>query len=231
VERINWSVRSARQAQRLDIAHDLHDYVAHDISGMVAQAQAARYAFASDPVRLAGALERIEAVGLQALGAMDEMVAVLADGEATASTRPHAGLGDLPGLVERFGSERGESRRVALTQDPRAADPSVTSRQVQTTAHRVVVEALTNVRRHAPEATDVAVSVRLRDPEERLVVRVANDLTGHRPTSRRASGGTGVVGLRERVRALGGDLTAGSDRDGRWVLQADIPLHPGGHHG
>lgn len=221
--RLDWSVRSARQAQRLEIAHDLHDYIAHDVTAIVAQAQAARYAFGDDPVRLAGALARIETVGLQALSAMDEMVAVLADHEPAAPGRPPADLGGLPDLVSGFSSERGASCRVDFAQDVRAADPAGTPRQVQATAHRVVVEALTNVRRHAPAATRVAVTVNVRDIDDQLVVTVTNDLCAAGPPLRRASRGIGLHNLRKRVQVLGGELAAGPDREGRWVLQAHIP--------
>jgi signal transduction histidine kinase len=230
--RLSWSVRSARQAQRLEIAHDLHDYVAHDLTGMVAQAQAARYTSADDSVRLVAALERIEAVGLRALSMMDDMVGVLRD-DAAAPTHPIARMSDISELVERFRSERGPSCRVDLDQDPRAADASVTPLPAQAAAHRVVVEALTNVRRHAPGARRVTISARVRDAEGDVVVTVANDRGAGIPPARLTAGGQGLAGLRQRVRALGGDLTAGPDTGDGWVLQAHVPMRPpsGGDRG
>ncbi|WP_260710608.1 sensor histidine kinase [Dactylosporangium aurantiacum] len=227
--RLDRSVRSARRAQRLEIAHDLHDYIAHDVTAIVAQAQAARYAFGDDPARLAGTLARIETVGLQALSAMDEMVAVLADAEPAAATRAHPDPGDLPDLVEGFSTERGTCR-VDFAQDARAADPAATSWQVRAATHRIVAEALTNVRRHAPAATRVAVTVHVRD-DDRLVVTVVNDAGAAGSPRRRASSGTGLHTMRQRVQALGGDLTAGPDSGGRWVLRARLPMRPGTGHG
>jgi signal transduction histidine kinase len=230
--RLSWSVRSARQAQRLEIAHDLHDYVAHDLTGIVAQAQAARYTCAGDPVRLVTALERIEAIGLQALSTMDDMVGVLRD-DSAAPTHPIARMSDVPDLVERFSSERGPSCRVDLDQDPRVADAGVTPLPAQATAHRVVVEALTNVRRHAPQARRVTISARVRDAEEELVVTVTNDRGAGTPPPRPTPGGHGLASLRQRVRALGGVLTAGPDTHGGWVVQAHVPMRPlpGGDRG
>jgi signal transduction histidine kinase len=225
-EKLNRSVRTARQAQRLEIAHDLHDYVAHDVSGIVAQAQAVRFVHGQDAERLADALERIERTGLQALSAMDEMVALLAEDADGRQIPRLARLVELPDVIDRFRSERLPSCQVELSQDDRVLDPTVIPRQVQATAHRVVVEALTNVRRHAPAASWVAVDIHICDTEDRLVARVANDLRGAPPPSRlRASGGSGLIGLRERVQALGGGLTAGPHRDVEWVVEARIPIH------
>jgi len=217
-----WSVRSARQAQRLDLAHDLHDYVAHDVTAIVAQAQAARYALADDPVRLAATLERIEAIGAQTLTAMDHMLALLSDNPAT-PTRPLPGMADLAEVVARFRDER-PSCVVESTVDTRAA---AAPPQVCATVHRIVTEALTNVRRHAPAATRVTVAVRMRG--DRLAVHVTDDGNRRawpRQVAARAARGSGLTGLRERVRALGGELAAGRDDAGQWVLRAAIPLSP-----
>ncbi len=229
------SLRVARQEQRLEIAHDLHDYVAHDVTGMVVQAQAARYAAGDDPVRLTAALERIETIGLQTLSAMDEMVAVLADSDSAAPTRPLPRLADLAEVVDRFESERDPSCQVEFEQNACTVDSTMIRRPVEATAHRVVVEALTNVRRHAPAASHVAVSVRIRDSQ--LVARVTNaaDRSPPRPRSPRpqSPGGTGLARLDERVRAMGGDFRAGPGDDGGWVVEAHLPVagHDRSRHG
>ncbi|MEQ7008970.1 histidine kinase [Actinopolymorpha sp. B17G11] len=227
--RLDRSVTAARQAQRLDLAHDLHDFVAHDVSGIVAQAQAARFVHADDPARLRAALERIETAGLQALSAMDDLVAMLADSHDSHDHRPPlARLSDLPDLVERFRVERPQSH-VSLAQDERSQRLVLRRPQVEMTAYRIVVEALTNIRRHAPSTEQVTIEVRV-DDKDVLQVRVSNDVGhGARITSvSRTHGGRGLLNLRERVRALGGDLNAGPDEHGRWTVAACMPISRAG---
>lgn len=105
------SVSAARSAQRLELAHDLHDFVAHDVSGMVALAQAGTVLAASDPVRAAALFERIERAGQQALGSLDRTVHLLRTPEVdrgAGTENPGAGHGPQPGLdgltalAERF---------------------------------------------------------------------------------------------------------------------------------
>ena len=135
---------------------------------------------------------------------------------------PLPGLADLPGLLARF-AEAGPFR-VQLDLD-RALLPVVPS-EVGTTVYRVVTEALTNVRRHAPAATTVRTTVR-RAPGPAVAVSVVNDWPpgGGQPRSPRGwrSGGFGLAGLRERVHVLGGTLTAGADPDG-WRVAASWPI-------
>jgi len=222
--RLDHGVRSARQGQALVLAHDLHDFVAHDVSGMVAQAQAARFAAGDDPVRLRAALERIEDVGLHALSAMDEMVDMLGDPEADPSLLPGARLSSLPALVDRFSAERLPQCRVHLDVDPRVVDGPAVPAPVEMVAFRVVVESLTNIRRHAPEATLVQVSTRVEDGEV-LRVQVTNDAGPGAPLRlrRRSPGGTGLPNLRHRVQGLGGELAAGP-YGGGWTVTTRLPL-------
>jgi signal transduction histidine kinase len=198
------SVASARRDQRLALARDLHDFVAHDVSGIVVQAQSARFVGGTDPDRLLEALARIEAAGLQALAVMDRTVHML---DSPAGTPP--GLDELPAQLARFG-------RVTADIEPDLAVP----REVGATAYRVVTEALTNVRRHATGASSVHVCVRLTG-ESALTVSVTDD--GGTPSRRRTGGGTGLAGLRERVRLLGGELDAGP-HGGGWRVMASLPL-------
>jgi len=237
------AVAEARHAQRLDLAGDLHDFVAHDVSEMVAQAQAVRMVLANGDPRLDEALSRIENAGLRALESMDRTVHMLRDaaaGEgraARAATRgamlnasgrlsggkyreaarePVGVLADLPGLVERF-ADGGRTRAHLST----AGIPDV-PREAAAVAYRVVVEALTNVRRHAPHAS--AVDVELAVDGNALTVTVTDDGTGEPRQGHRAHAGLGLPGLAERVEALRGTLTAGPRRPRGWRLTATIPL-------
>lgn len=210
---------AVRREQRLELAQDLHDFVAHDLTGIVAQAQAARFARADDLDHLRGVLERIENVGVEALDTMDGLVQVLHDGDA--APRSMRRISDIPALMERFRAERGPEDlvRIELDDDLQALVP----RPVQATAYRVVVEGLTNVRRHAAPGRPVTVSLG-RTSDDDLSVAVVNDV-GPAPTGRhrRTHGGTGLTTLRERVAAVGGRLEAGLDAAGRWRLQATLP--------
>lgn len=216
------AVVDARREQQLELARDLHDFVAHDVSAIVVQAQAARFVAQSDPQAAVLALERIEKAGLSALASMDRTVQMLhdADGAPIGASAP-PGLGELPELVERFAAERGGC--VELDVHPEAADGL--SREAGAVAYRVVVEALTNVRRHASAGSRVEVSVRRDGPDTHDIpgirIAVTNDSSAA-GTSWGAGrrGGRGLVGLRERVTATGGTLHVGPDGSGGWHVVA-----------
>ncbi|MFE1207772.1 histidine kinase [Streptomyces albidoflavus] len=89
----------ARSAQRLQLSRDLHDFVAHDVSGIVVQAQAARFVATTDPSQAVLALERIEKAGLNALASMDQTVQMLHGPEAAPATDPLPGVSQLPSLI------------------------------------------------------------------------------------------------------------------------------------
>ncbi|MEO3753231.1 ATP-binding protein [Streptomyces sp. B6B3] len=234
------AVAAARRAQSLQLARDLNDFVAHDVSEMLAQAQAGQIVAAHDPERAADLFRGIELAGQRALAAMDRTVHMLRDGDPTGgeSAEPHTRLpttADLPELAARFSAVGGAHAHLDL--DPAAA--RVEDRALATTVYRIVVEALTNVRRHAPTASRVDITVR-RLPGahgDTLRVTVADDGRGTSAVAaglRRRRGGRGLPGLTERVAALGGSLTAGPrSRDGNgdgdgdgWRLSAVLPLDP-----
>jgi signal transduction histidine kinase len=214
------TVAAAREAQRLMLAQDLHDFVAHDVSGMLAQAQAGRVVGAHDPAAAMAALERIEASALHALSSMDRTIRLLREtGDGTdppAPRTPVPTLTDLPELVERF------DRPVDLRIDP--AMPTI-SDELGSTAYRIVAEALTNVRRHAASATGVLIEARPADGDLELTIR--DD--GHdRSGTRGRRGGLGLTGLTERVEALGGTLRAGPLRPQGWQVRVRLPGLTGG---
>lgn len=221
------AVAAARRFQQLELARDLHDFVAHDVSAIVVQAQAARFVADRDPRQAVLALERIERAGLSALASMDRTVRTLhdADGGPLGPSAP-PGAGQLPPLVERFAAERDTACRFEA--EPGGLD--ALSRETGVAAYRLVVEALTNIRRHAPGTARVEVTVRrpggAGGPVE---VRVANDAppgAGPVPSPLRRRGGSGLAGLRERVEATGGTLTAGpvnGGDGGGWQVAARFP--------
>jgi signal transduction histidine kinase len=202
------AVASARRAQQLALARDIHDFVAHDVSGIVVQAQSAR--FAGDLAAMSEALERIEAAGLQALDVLDRTVHTLRADDTL------GGLADLPALVRRF------DESMPATVDLDLADDAHAPHDVGATAYRVVTEALTNVRRHALTTPTVHIDVRQAGGNA-LAVTVVNEKPAHRRASRpRTGGGSGLSGLRERVALLGGTFEAGPHRGG-WRVTAVLP--------
>ncbi|WP_258043457.1 MULTISPECIES: sensor histidine kinase [unclassified Streptomyces] len=216
------AVAEARSAQRLQLSRDLHDFVAHDISGIVVQAQAARFVAATDPSHAVLALERIEKAGLSALAAMDRTVRMLHGPEA-AATEPLPDLSRLPFLVDDFTAAGATEAYLDLP-------PTVTealSREAGSAAYRIVVEALTNIRRHAPGASRATV-VFTTPTAATVEIEVTNDRGAGEASARRGSrGGLGIPALTEHAQALGGTLSAGPHGDGGWrltaVLPADVP--------
>ncbi|MEV4896487.1 histidine kinase [Nonomuraea sp. NPDC055795] len=205
------AVAAAVQDQRLALARDLHDFVAHDVSGMLVQAQAAGFT-PGLPEQVADALRRIEDGGRRALASLDRTVHMLNDPDRAPT----------PGLerVEELAGGFPPSVRVSFD----VAAEGV-SREASATAYRVVSEALTNVRRHAPRASAVEVSVRA--GRLRLEVRVQDDGAAGRTDGRRSiglsrKGGFGLAGLSELLAAAGGSLEAGPHAGG-WRLTAMIP--------
>ncbi|MEV6681991.1 histidine kinase [Streptomyces erythrochromogenes] len=224
-------LRAVRTAERLELARELHDLVAHHVTGIVVEARAARFTQVSAE-RAAETFGRIESAGDEALGSMRSLVKILRDNDdgsapatstATATTPVAglaglAGLADLRALTERF-SRTGPPVVLSIEHGLEDRLPA----HVAATAHRIVLEALTNTAKHAATAT--AVRVTLRTVPAGLEVRIADD--GGRParlSEKARGGGYGLAGMTERAEALGGHLTAGPSPEGGWVVTAVLPL-------
>ncbi|WP_380281495.1 sensor histidine kinase [Kitasatospora purpeofusca] len=230
------AVVRARREQRLEVARGLHDFVAHEITGIVLEAQAGQLP-GQGPEETAALLRRLEEAGLRALDSMDAMVGALreprGDGEgvhtpvgAVGATRVY-GLGDLPELVERFG--RTGPTRARLEAAPEAV--GLLTGEAEAAAYAAVLEALTNVRRHAPGAAEAVVRVEVRAGGDvaAVIVSVSDDGasgSGVRGLLRRrpGSGGTGLVALAERLAAHGGTLEAGPLRPAGWRTGCELPV-------
>ena len=210
---------AVRAEQRAEFARDLHDFIAHHVTGIVVQAQGAKFIAEQDPKRVVQALDQIEQAGAETMASMRRMVGVLRDPQSRpdAPLAPVAGVPDLGPLIEQFSAAGGPLGRLHLD-GPIDGLPV----EVSTSAYRVVMEALTNIRQHASGSRVADVWIR-RTPEW-LLVRVANDGTA-RAAGPRERSGYGLVGLTERVRAVGGRLTAGPGIEGGWVVDAAFPLN------
>ncbi|MFJ8014588.1 sensor histidine kinase [Streptomyces sp. NPDC096339] len=214
-------LQAVRTAERLELARELHDLVAHHVTGIVVEARAARFTKVSAE-RAAEIFGRIETAGDEALGSMRRVVKVLREndtpGADTATTTPVAGLTDIRELTERF-SATGPPVALYIEEGLENRIPG----HVAATAHRIVLEALTNTGKHAATAT--AVRVGLRTVPGGLEVRIADD-GGHpaRLSENARGGGYGLAGMAERAEALGGTLTAGPTPEGGWTVTALLPL-------
>jgi signal transduction histidine kinase len=216
-ERRTEAVHSVRRAERLELARELHDLVAHHITGIVVQAQAARTVAETRPEAVAPALDAIATAGSDALTSMRRMVAVLRT-EDGADRKPGTSLADLRMLADRFSADGPKvAFEIGAGLDDRTLPP-----EVMTTLHRVLQEALTNIRKHA--ARTAWVEADLRRHERVVVLRVRNFGAGSDPRVSRLGGGFGLVGMAERVEALGGRLYAGPSQQGAWEVVAEFPL-------
>lgn len=208
------AVAEARSEQRRELAHDLHDFAAHDVSEVVARAQAGRTVLAGGDERVAALLERIERAGLRALSSMDRTVGLLR-GPGEADAAPPGGIGDIVGIVDRFNEAGSPKARL----ENRLTGP--VGRETGAVAHRLVSEALTNVRRHASGAAEVRVE--LRGSDRFVTVAIVDDGRPGSRKRRRPPSGLGLAGLGARVEALDGTLTAGPGESGGWRVEARLP--------
>ncbi|MFJ6213506.1 sensor histidine kinase [Streptomyces sp. NPDC092296] len=212
------AAEAVRREERLLLARELHDIVAHHVTGIVLQAQAARIVSRKDPQALDGTLTGIEQAGTDALAAMRRVVGLLRDTEDGPGITP--GPERLTELVRRF-EGHGPAVRLNLPADAAPWPSEVTS-----TVYRIVQESLTNIARHAPHARLATVDVD-RDPLG-ITVAITDDAA---PGAARHlhRGGFGLIGMRERVEALGGTLRVGPRPDTGWSVLATLPVAAGEH--
>jgi len=198
--------------ERLRIARDVHDVVGHTVAVISIQADVAREALYDDLPAARGAIDTIRRTSRQALSDLRAVVGLLRGerGEAD-STQPSPGLAQLAQLVDATCTE--QLRAVLRVEGEPFPLPSA----VDTTAHRVVQEALTNVIRHA-DATAVDVLVRYGDGSVEL--EISDDGRG----AVGAPDGFGLHGMQQRVHLLGGDLTAANRHQGGFAVRAVLPV-------
>ncbi|ASW56206.1 sensor histidine kinase [Plantactinospora sp. KBS50] len=214
-QRARATAAQVRQAERQELARELHDLVAHHITAMLVQAQAAQIVARRSPEKAAESLSGIEDAGAEALTAMRRIVGLLRDTDDAAPVAP--GPEQLTALVARF-NRHGPTVRLYPPDGRVPGPPEVTS-----TIYRIVQEALTNVSRHAPHAHGVTVTLD-QDPPGHLTVEITDDAP---PARLRHRGGYGLIGMRERVEVLGGTLTAGPRPAGGWCVRATLPSPAG----
>ena len=226
------------RAERARIVRELHDVVAHHISMIAVQAETARL---TTPGMPAAGAQRLLQIGDTARAGLTEMRRLLGvlreDAQASAGDQPGAdqvgrerlgadrhpqpGLGQLNELVDEARSASSAAARLIVSGPPAALDPGV-----ELAAYRIVQEALTNARRHAPGA---AVDVELRYTSDALRLRIRDNGPGPpltappAPVPAREAGGHGLAGMRERATAAGGDLRTGAAPGGGFLIEATLP--------
>lgn len=205
--------------ERMRIARELHDVVAHHLALANAQAGTAAHLSSTHPAQARRILTDLTGTTSSALREMKATVGLLRQADdPDAPLAPSPGLGQLAELTGAFEST-GLTVHVSAEGTPRPLSPGV-----DLTAYRIVQEALTNVAKHASAE---AACVRLRYGEDQLTITVADDGTGGRTAGAPEAGhGFGLIGMRERARSVGGALQAGHRLGGGFEVTTRLPLYP-----
>ena len=206
------AARVAVAEERARIARELHDVVAHAVSMMVLQVGAVRHSFLEGQAVDVEALHVAEQMGRTALAEMRQLLGAMQRNGDAVEFAPQPGLDDLEALVDEVGRA---GLAIHLHVD---GEPTRLSRARGLSAYRIVQEGITNSLKHASASR---VDVTLRYAPDELEIEVRDDGRG---TSRSDGLGHGLVGIRERVKIFGGEMSAGAASEGGFVLRARLPV-------
>jgi signal transduction histidine kinase len=209
------AARIAVAEERSRIARELHDVVAHAVSVMVLQVGAVRHKLPDSQAEDRDALRSVERAGRTALAEMRRLLAAMRREEDEAEFVPQPGLDSLHALLDEVG-RAGLPARLRVD-----GEPFPLPRGVDLSAYRIVQEGLTNALKHA-RASDAAVTLRYRSDEVEIEVR-----DNGAETARDDGLGHGLVGVRERVKIYGGEMSAGTAPEGGFVLSTRLPIVEG----
>ena len=209
------------RGERARISRELHDVVAHHISMIAVQAETARL---TTPGMPAAGAQQLSAIGDTARAALTEMRRLLGvlredTGHEPAPRQPQPGLPELNQLLDGARQASGSAARLIVRGQPAPLDPGV-----ELAVYRIVQEALTNARRHARGA---AVDVELGFGTAELRLRIRDNGPGTADGAAEAAGGHGLVGMRERAAAVGGELRTGPAAGGGFLIEARLPAQAG----
>jgi signal transduction histidine kinase len=205
--------------ERLRIARELHDVIAHHISLINVQAAVAGHLLREDPTGAEEALCHVRGAARSVLDELGMVLAVLRQRpEDGATLTPSPGLGQIPALIEAL---QGQGHRVSLDV---VGGPVQVSGSVELVAYRIVQEALTNVHKHARGGP---ARVRLSWASRVLTITVENGTSGAEAPRTVSGSGFGLTGMRERVTAIGGTLTTEPVRAGGYLVRAELPIEGG----
>lgn len=210
--------RQAALEERSRIARELHDVVAHHMSMVAIQAEAAPYKIPELPEEALRTFTTIRSASTTALTEMRRVIGLLRDAESGPERVPQPGMDRLADLV-RGARDAGMRVDVEITGEDVRLPPGV-----DVSAYRIVQEALSNAGRYAPGAP---VTVSIEHRPDALDVRIHNAGVDDTPPVDTPSGGNGLVGMRERAGMLGGTITAGPVTGGGFEVHAELPVEPG----
>ncbi len=206
--------RRAVDAERLRIARELHDVVAHTMATINVQAGVAGHVIAEQPEQAAQALEAIKQASKEGLRELRGILNVLRQADEPDANSPAPGLHQLPALVETT-TRAGLATTVILHGDPRPLPPTV-----DLAAYRIIQESLTNALRYAGPT---AATVSLAYTTDQLEIEVLDNGRGLAGAAPQGSA-HGILGMRERTAAVGGDLEAGPGPAGGFRVHASLPV-------
>jgi signal transduction histidine kinase len=217
-ERARRQEEIARAGQeRLRIARELHDVLAHNVSLINVQAGTALHLLDQQPERARPALEAIKEASSETLREVRSVLGILRGPGEEAPRSPTAGTAGVEELISRTAAAG-----IAVASEVRG-EPRPLPASVDLAVYRILQEALTNVARHAQPAT---ATVRLTFAEDDLTLEVEDD--GRAGNGAVPAAGNGIAGMRERVAAMGGDFSAGPRGDSGFRVAARLPLGGGG---
>jgi signal transduction histidine kinase len=204
-------------AERLRIARELHDVVAHSMSMINIQAGVAAHVLTDQPEQAAAALSAIKSASREGLRELRAILNVLRQVDADEPERePAPGLSQLPALVH-------VTTQAGLPTELSVSNGAAVPASVELAVYRIVQESLTNAVRHAGSGARAQVCVDSHDG----VLHVQVDDEGGAGVTPSSEPGSGIAGMRERVEALGGSLRAGPKTQGGWRVESDIPVAEG----
>lgn len=195
---------------RSEVAHELHDVVAHSLSVIVVQAEGARALLTKRPEAAGEALNVIARTGRSSIGEMRHIVGLLR-GDENASFGPTPGIADIPDMVAQAGD------RISLQMPD---EVPVVPDSLGLTVFRVVQESVTNFLKHAGPTAHAG--VRVSAGREELAIEVTDDGVGSQSTS--DGSGSGLRGMRERVNTMNGTFSSGPRPSGGYVVRATLPM-------
>ncbi|WP_433327731.1 sensor histidine kinase [Spirillospora sp. CA-294931] len=205
------AIRQSVDDERLRVAQEVHDIVGHGLAAIKMQADVALHVLPRNPAQAEIALEAISRSSSEALDELRATLALVRRSEGEPERSPVPSLARLDGLRQRM-ADAGVQVRLDTAGEPAPALPAA----VDLTGYRIVQESLTNVLRHSG-AGQASIGIRYED--ESVLITVSNPVTGT-PSE---GGGSGIPGMRERVRALGGEFSAGPAAHDRFEVHARLP--------
>jgi signal transduction histidine kinase len=206
--------RHAVVDERIRIARELHDVVAHHVSVMGIQAGAARRIMSLQPERVSGLLLKVEDSSRQAISELQRLLGFLRGEEKADQIAPQPVLTELDTLIQQM-KDTGLEAELSIQGDLASVPPTI-----NLSAYRIIQEALTNTLKHAYQAKAI---ITLQCMAECLIVEVLDNGPGYSSKGSGKSGGRGLVGMRERVMLFGGEFIAGNAPGGGFLVRAVLP--------